>query len=141
MGLLLFRIAAGGSSRVKRMESNLKRLGYWLATLVLAAGLVVSSAFAKNKEKEKEKTYTGTVGDALCGVEHSMPVSAVECIRQCIGKGSNYSLIVGDKVYTLETSDAAILDTLEKQAGARVKVTGVEKANIIAVTSVKAVTP
>jgi hypothetical protein len=114
------------------MQLNFKRV--WLLPLILGAGFL-SHSFAK------DKIFTGMVGDALCGIEHSMPVSAVDCIRQCIGKGSNYSLIVGDKVYTLETSDAAVLDTLEKQAGERVKVTGVEKGNIIVVTSVKAATP
>lgn len=113
------------------MALNLKKLLFLLLILFLGAGGIVSSASAK------AKTFTGTVGDALCGVEHSMPVSAVECIRQCIGKGSNYSLIVGDKVYTLETDDKTILETLEKQAGARVKVTGIENGNTIAVSSVK----
>jgi hypothetical protein len=114
------------------MESDFKKLGFSLLTVIFGAGLIVSSAFAKGK------TFTGTVGDALCGVEHSMPVSTVECIRQCIGKGAYYSLIVGDKVYALETSDKAALETLEKQAGARVKVTGIEKGNTIVVSSVKA---
>jgi len=66
-----------------------------------------------------------------------MPVSAMECIRQCIGKGSNYSLIVGDKVYTLETEDKTILDTLEKRAGERVKVIGTENGKTIMVSSVR----
>lgn len=110
---------------------NSKRLGLSLLILALCAGAVASSASAKGK------AFVGTVGDALCGVEHSMPVSAVECIRQCIGKGSNYSLIVGDKVYTLETDDKTILDTLEKQAGERVKVMGMENGNTITVSSVK----
>jgi putative ribosome biogenesis GTPase RsgA len=117
------------------MELSRKRVGFSMLTLVIGAGLVVSSAFAKGK------AFTGTVGDALCGVEHSMPVSTVECIRQCIGKGANYSLIVGDQVYVLETSDKAVLETLEKQAGERVKVTGIEKGKTIVVSSVKAAKP
>jgi hypothetical protein len=110
---------------------NCKKLGFSLLTLALCAGTIASSASTKGK------AFVGTVGDALCGVEHSMPVSAVECIRQCIGKGSNYSLIVGDKVYTLVTEDKTILDTLEKQAGERVKVIGAEDRNTITVSSVK----
>jgi hypothetical protein len=110
---------------------NRKKLGFSLLTLVLCAGTIASSASTKGK------AFVGTVGDALCGVEHSMPVGAVECIRQCIGKGSNYSLIVGDKVYTLVTEDKTILDTLEKQAGERVKVIGAEDRNTITVSSVK----
>jgi hypothetical protein len=89
----------------------------------------------------KAKTYRGTVGDALCGVEHSMPGTAVECIRQCIGKGSRYSLIVGDKVYALDTDNQALLDVLEKQSDAKVEVTGTESQDgkMIVVKSVKAI--
>jgi hypothetical protein len=110
---------------------NFKKLGFSLLTVALCAGTIASSASAKGK------AFVGTIGDALCGVEHSMPVSAPECIRQCIGKGSNYSLIVGDKVYTLETEDKTILDTLEKQAGERVKVIGTENGKTITVSSIK----
>jgi hypothetical protein len=111
---------------------NFKKLGFWLLTPALFGGTIASSASSKGK------TFVGTVGDALCGVEHSMPISAVECIRQCIGKGSNYSLIVGDKVYTLETEDKTILDVLEKQASERVKVIGTENGKTITVSSVRA---
>jgi hypothetical protein len=101
---------------------------------IVLAWTIVSFATAKFK------TYTGTVGDALCGVEHSMPGTAIECIRQCIGKGSRYSLIVGDKVYALDTENQAFLDVLEKQSAARVQVTGTETEDgkIIVVHSVKA---
>ena len=59
------------------------------------------------------------------------------CTRGCVGKGSKYALVVDDKVYTLETSDKAALDTLDKQAGAKATVTGTEKDNTITVSSVK----
>ena len=110
---------------------NCKTLSFAVLTLVVGiAGL-------KTTASAKDKAFTGTVGDALCGVEHSMPVSAVECIRQCIGKGSNYSLIVGDKVYTLQTEDKTILATLEKQAGAKVRIKGTDNGNIINGSSVE----
>ena len=64
--------------------------------------------------------------------------SAAECTRACVKKGSTYALVVGDKVYNLETSDKAALATLDKQAGAKATVTGTEKDNTITVTSVKA---
>ena len=60
------------------------------------------------------------------------------CTRACVSKGSKYALVVGDKVYTLDTSDKAALDTLDKQAGAKVTVTGTDKDNTIAVTVVTA---
>jgi len=101
-----------------------------LLSLLMVVGLAVSSAFAAGK------TFTGTVSDAMCGAKHMGP--AAECTRSCVSKGSKYALVVGDKVYTLETSDKAALATLDKQAGAKVTVTGTEKDNNITVNSVKA---
>ena len=48
------------------------------------------------------------------------------------------TLVVDDKVYILDTTDKAALDTLDKQAGAKATVTGTEKDNTITVSSVKA---
>jgi hypothetical protein len=111
------------------MKSHLQKFGFVLLTLVMAAGLTVS-AFAKGK------TYTGTVSDAMCGAKHMG--DAASCTRGCVAKGSKYALVVGEKVYTLETSDKDALATLDKQAGAQVTVTGTENDNTITVSSVKA---
>jgi len=112
------------------MNSRSLKLGYLLPTLVLTATLIVPAAFAKGK------TFTGTVSDSMCGAKHAMP-DAAACTRACVGKGSKYTLVVGDKVYTLDTSDKATLETLDKQAGSKATVTGTEKDNTITVTSVK----
>jgi hypothetical protein len=114
------------------MNSRTQKLGYALL-LVLATALAVSPAFAANG-----KTFTGTVSDAMCGAKHEMPGDAASCTRDCVGKGSKYALVVGDKVYILDTTDKAALAALDKQAGAKVKVTGTEKDNTITVTSVVA---
>ena len=114
------------------MNVQIRNAGLLLASLLMITGLTVSSAFAAGK------TFTGTVSDAMCGAKHAMPGNAAECTRGCISKGSKYALVVGDKVYTLETSDKAALATLDKQAGAKATVTGTEKDNTITVTSVKA---
>jgi hypothetical protein len=114
------------------MNSRSQKLGFLLLTLVLSAGLTVSSAFASGK------TFTGTVSDSMCGAKHAMPGDAAGCTRACISKGSKYALVVGDKVYTLDTSDKAALETLDKQAGAKATITGTEKDNTITVSSVKA---
>lgn len=114
------------------MNCRLQKIGFLLLTLVLTLGLSVFPAFAKGK------TFTGTVSDAMCGAKHSMAASAAECTRGCVSKGSKYALVVGDKVYTLETSDKAALDTLDKQAGAMATVTGTEKGDTITVSSVAA---
>jgi hypothetical protein len=112
------------------MKVRTQNAGILLLSLLMIVGLAVSSALAAGK------AYTGTVSDAMCGAKHMG--SAAECTRGCVKKGSKYALVVGDKVYTLETSDKAALDTLDKQAGAKATVTGTEKDNTITVTSVKA---
>ena len=85
----------------------------------------------------KSQTLTGEVSDAMCGAKHEMP-KAADCTRMCMKHGSKYALVVGDKVYTLETSDKAALDKLNDLAGAKAKVTGEVDGTTIAVKSVAA---
>jgi hypothetical protein len=113
------------------MKARFKLLGSALLTLALVLALA-ASVLAKGK------TYVGVVSDSMCGAKHAMPGDAASCTRMCVGKGSKYALVVGDKVYTLDTSDKDALATLDKQAGATVTVTGTEKDNTIAVSSVLA---
>ncbi len=115
------------------MNARNQKVGFLLLSMVLVAGLSVSSAFAA-----KAQTFTGTVSDSMCGAKHAMQGSDAACTRACVGKGSKYALVTGDKVYTLDTNDKAALETLDKQAGAKVTVTGTEKDNTIAVTKVTA---
>ena len=112
------------------MNVRTRNFGLLLVTLLMVTSLTVSTAFAAGK------TFTGTVSDAMCGAKHMGP--AAECTRGCVSKGSKYALVVGDKVYSLETTDKAALATLDKQAGAKATVTGTEKDNTITVSSVKA---
>ncbi|HET9405721.1 MAG TPA: hypothetical protein VFO39_00640 [Candidatus Sulfotelmatobacter sp.] len=114
------------------MRVRSQSVGLWFGMFVLAAGLALPSALMA-----KDKSFTGTVSDAMCGAKHAMG-DAAACTRACVGKGSKYALVVGDKVYTLETSDKATLDTLDKEAGQKATVTGSEKGNTITVSSVKA---
>ena len=107
-----------------------EKFAFALLTLIMAVGLAVS-AFAA-----KAETFTGTVSDSMCGAKHMG--DAATCTRACVGKGSKYALVVGDKVYTLDTTDKAALDTLDKQAGAKATVTGTEKDNTIEVSKVAA---
>jgi len=108
------------------------KTGFGLLSLLLVIGMAVS-AFAAGG-----KTFTGTVSDSMCGAKHAMPGDDAACTRACVSKGSKYALVVGDKVYTLETSDKTALATLDKQAGSKATVTGTEKDNTITVNSVKA---
>lgn len=114
------------------MNVRVAKAGFGLLSLLLVIGMAVS-AFAAGG-----KTFTGTVSDSMCGAKHAMPGDDAACTRACVSKGSKYALVVGNKVYVLETSNKAALTTLDKQAGAKATVTGTEKDNTITVSSVKA---
>jgi len=100
----------------------------------MLAGLAAVPALAAGKSQ----TLTGEVSDAMCGAKHEMGGKAADCTRACTKHGSKYALVVGDKVYTLETSDKAALDQLNGLAGAKAKVTGDVDGTTIAVKSVAA---
>jgi hypothetical protein len=103
------------------------------ATLASALTLMSASAWAATQ------TFTGKVSDAMCGAKHSEAgVDPATCTRACVKKGANYALVVGDKVYTLDTSDQATLDKLNKLAWEQAKVTGTVSGDTIAVKSVSA---
>jgi hypothetical protein len=102
----------------------------WMAILGLALVLPVFAT-------AKTQTLTGTVSDAMCGAKHQMPGKPGDCARMCVQHGSKYTLVVGDKVYTLETSDKAALDKLNELAGGSAKVTGDIEGDSITVKSVQ----
>lgn len=113
------------------MQSALPKLGISLTALIL--GLTVSSLVAASKAQ----TFTGQVSDAACGAKHAMmPGDDAACTRACVRRGSKYALVVGDKVYVLDTQDKAALDALDKLAGQKAKVTGQPQGDTIAVSSV-----
>jgi hypothetical protein len=107
----------------------------WMATAVLCAGLAVVPKVAAGGTQ----TFTGKVSDAMCGAKHSEgSLAPAACVRACVQKGAKYALVVGDKVYTLSTSDQAALDELNKLAWEQATVTGSANGDTI---SVKAVAP
>jgi len=114
------------------MNLSGRKMGLLLLNVLMIGLLTSAPAFAASQ------TFTGTIGDAMCGASHVMPGDAASCTRQCISKGSKYALVVGEKVFTLDTTDKALLDTLEKRSGEKVVVTGTEKDNTITVISIKA---
>jgi hypothetical protein len=111
--------------------------GNRIVTAVLALEFLVfagAGAWAAGKKQ----TLTGEVSDSMCGAKHEMPGKASDCTRACLKHGGNYALVVGDKVYILQTSDQAALDQLDKLAGAKAKVTGEVDGTTINVKSVAA---
>ncbi len=82
------------------------------------------------------QTLTGEVSDAMCGVKHPI-ADAAACTRACVGKGSDYALVVKGKAYTLKTSDQQRAD-LDKLAGKMATLTGDVSGTTMTVASVKA---
>lgn len=112
------------------MKSASSTLTVRLAVLVLGTGLALLPAFAASKPQ----SYTGKVSDAMCGAKHM--TEGADCLRACVSKGSKYALVVGDKVYTLDTKDKAALDTLDKLADKTAKVIGTADGDTIQIQSV-----
>jgi hypothetical protein len=126
---LIFPITAKG-------EHGMNRSSRWFQAIaaVIFSATLFSSPFAVAAGKQ---TFTGEVSDAMCGKQH-MEGTPADCTRACVAKGSKYALVVGDKVYTLDTSDKAALATLDKQAGKNAAVTGTLEGDTITVSSVAA---
>ena len=104
-----------------------------MTVLALSACLFVSNpARAAGKQ-----TLTGEVGDAMCGKKH-MEGAPAECTRTCVSHGSKYALVVGEKVYVLETSDKAVLAVLDQQAGKNATVTGTVNGDNVEVSTAAA---
>jgi hypothetical protein len=114
--------------------SRMRMLQVWMAAFVLSLGLAVVPAMAASKTQ----TFTGKVSDAMCGAKHMEGGDPAACVRACVQKGAKYALVVGDKVYTLDTSDQKNLDELNKLAWQNARVTGTADGDTIAVKSVTA---
>jgi hypothetical protein len=114
------------------MRGVTRIFGVSFITLVLCVFLVPSSFAAKTQ------SFTGTVSDAMCGKKHMMEGDPAACLRACVQKGSKYALVVGDKVYTLDTQDKAALATLDKLANQKATVKGQANGDEIEVSSVSA---
>jgi hypothetical protein len=89
-----------------------------VAAVILGAVIGLGSAAAADKQ-----TLTGEVTDSMCGTQHTMG-DPVECTRACAKRGSKYLLVVGDKLYSLNTENKTLLAVLDQQAGKKATVTG-----------------
>ena len=102
------------------------------ALTFVAAGLALSASLAV---AQADQTLTGTVTDAMCGKKHMMQgASASKRTRECVKSGSDYALVVGDKIYILKGDKTAI----DKFAGANVEVKGKTSGSTVTVESINA---
>jgi hypothetical protein len=82
---------------------------------IVAVVLTAAIAFAQTSAKPAAgKTLTGVVSDSMCGAKHmAKDKSAADCTRECVKAGSDYALVVGDKIYPLKGDKVE----LDKYAG------------------------
>lgn len=112
------------------MSGSRKSAVFVTSLSVLFLALASISVAAADKQ-----TLTGEVSDAMCGSGH-MQGTPAECTRVCVGRGSKYALVVGEKVYALNTEDKTALATLSQQAGKNATVTGTVNGVAVDVSSV-----
>jgi hypothetical protein len=114
----------------------MNRSSWWFASIatVIFSATLFSNVYGLAGGKQ---TFTGEVGDAMCGRKH-MEGTPAECTRTCVAQGSKFALVVGDKIYVLDTTDKTALATLNQQAGKNATVTGTLNGDTIEVSSVVA---
>lgn len=113
--------------------SRLRIFQFWIVTLLFAAGWAAVPALGAAAQ-----TFTGKVTDSMCGAQHKEGIPPAECVRVCVQHGAHYALLVGDKVYTLDTENQSQMDELNKLAWENARVKGTANGDTIAVTSVTA---
>lgn len=80
-----------------------------------------------------EQTFTGVISDSMCGAKHMMKnASAAKCTRECVKAGTDYALVVGDKVYALKGNKSEI----DKFAGESATVKGKLSGDTITADSI-----
>jgi hypothetical protein len=109
--------------------------GGWQRSILIAVLVGAASLWVQNPATAAGKqTLTGEVGDAMCGSKH-MEGTPAECTRTCVSHGSKYALVVGDRIYVLNTSDKAVLALLDQQAGKKATVTGTVDGTAVEVST------
>ncbi len=102
------------------------KLGTMIITAMTLSLAVVAAA-------ANQQTLTGSVTDSMCGKKHMMKnETAAQCTRECAKAGSEYALVVGDKVYTLKGDKTQI----DRFAGSQATVTGEVAGETITATSI-----
>jgi hypothetical protein len=114
------------------MKVFLRILAIMALGLVLAR-LMVALASPQSNPTKKAVALTGTVSDSMCGAKHMMSGDDAKCVRSCVKNGSQYALVVDQRVYPLDGRSAE----LDKLAGQKVIVTGTLNATDLQVASVK----
>lgn len=98
--------------------------------LVLAVAFVASTSEAVFASPQ---TIEGVVSESMCGKKHMLPGKTdAQCTKECVKANSKYTLVVGDKLYTL----SGPVNDFEKYAGKKVRVNGDVSKDAILVTTI-----
>src|SRR6266550_667112 len=89
---------------------------------------------AANPPAPAAHNVSGMVTDSKCAANHAKGSrkSPAECTRACVRGGAKYTLVDGDKIYTLQGKE----DQLDRVAGERATVEGTVYGSTIQVASV-----
>lgn len=102
----------------------------------MSGALTILAMLSAGAASAQTTTLTGVVTDQMCGAHHMMAgASAQKCTRECVGMGSPYALVVGDKVYTLQASPQ-VKKELYMLAGAPAVVKGTVSGMTVQVVTV-----
>jgi hypothetical protein len=105
------------------------------ALLLACIAALVGLALMRNPLPAGQQNWAGEVGDSKCGKLHTAGTHA-DCTRACLSQGEKYVLVVGDTIFTLETSDRKFLSALDQQVGNYVILRGKVTGHTIEVSSV-----
>lgn len=104
------------------------------AGVFLVGALVV----ANSGSAAAQQTWTGQIGDSMCGVKHkpmgNMKMADRECTEMCVKARARYVFIMGDKVFQIADQKDKALAT---HAGHTVLLTGEAKGDTITVSKIE----
>ena len=117
---------------VKREEAQMKKS-------IAAVLVVVASLFAyQSYPTAAPQTWTGQIGDSMCGAMHkpmgTMKMADRECTEMCVKAGGKYVFITGGKVFQITDQKDKALAT---HAGHTVLLTGELKGETITVSKIE----
>ena len=81
-----------------------------------------------------QQTWTGTISDSQCGINHEGELNETDCTLRCIQIGFKYVLVADGKVLKIANQDFA---DLKPNAGRNVKLTGELKGDTITVSKIE----
>jgi hypothetical protein len=115
---------------------NPHRKGIRMKCFYISGALAFVAILSAGVANAQTMTLKGVVSDQMCGAHHMMAgASAQKCTRECVGMGSPYALVVGDRVYTLQ-ANPGVKKELYALAGAPAVVKGTVSGMTIQVAAV-----